>query len=97
MQPRGTASGGTSRGVRAKDGKLPRGAYRTGTDTARGLLRTAGFDFHDPAWYTRYFDLLDQARDFYENHIQALRAAGTDPPLEGICRVSRLHEPPKRP
>jgi CRISPR-associated endonuclease/helicase Cas3 len=54
-------------------GGLPRGAYRTGTDTARVLLNTPGFDFHDPAWYERYFQRLYQARDLDELGIQPLR------------------------
>ena len=59
----------------AEGGTLPRGAYRTATETARILLRSPGFDFHDPAWYAKYFVLLYQARDLDEQRIQELRAA----------------------
>lgn len=58
-----------------KEGRVPGGAYRTGTDTTRSLVQTDGFDFHAPAWYERYFRMLYQARDLDEKRIQPLRAA----------------------
>jgi CRISPR-associated endonuclease/helicase Cas3 len=55
-------------------GGMPRGAYRTGAETARSLLQDPDFDFHAPRWYEQYFRLLYQARDLDEERIQQLRA-----------------------
>jgi CRISPR-associated endonuclease/helicase Cas3 len=41
------------------EGGAPPGAYQTGTDLTRTLLRTTDIDLHDPAVYQRYF------RDLY--------------------------------
>ncbi len=71
----------------AMEGGMPKGAYRTGADIARGLLRTAEFDFHDPTWYEQYFRLLYQARDLDEHRIQVLRG-GFDYPE--VARRFRL-------
>jgi CRISPR-associated endonuclease/helicase Cas3 len=53
--------------------RLPAGAYRTGTDVARGLLNTPGFDFHDPAVYRHYFEQLYQHVNRDVPGIQGLR------------------------
>jgi CRISPR-associated endonuclease/helicase Cas3 len=70
-----------------KEGGIPRGAYRTGADTTRGLLRTAEFDFHNPAVYEHYFRLLYQARDLDEHGIQALRSGFDYPEVAARFRL----------
>jgi CRISPR-associated endonuclease/helicase Cas3 len=55
----------------AEGGSLP-GAYRTGLDTAAGMLRQ-GCDLHDPLTYERYFTLLFQGVDTDREKIQKLR------------------------
>jgi CRISPR-associated endonuclease/helicase Cas3 len=57
------------------DGSTPPGAYRTGRDIARRLLRTeADFDLHDPAAPRRYFQELYDSRELDPDGVQGLRA-----------------------
>ncbi len=59
-----------------EEGKQPSsGGYRTGTETSRMLLRHAGFDFHDPQTYERYFQLLYQAMELDAKGVQGCREA----------------------
>lgn len=55
------------------EGSIPKGDYRSGTDTARNLIGVDGFDFHDPAMYTTYFRKLYQVVDTDVPKIQELR------------------------
>ena len=57
-----------------QEGKQPSGGgYRTGTETARMLTGQAGFDFHDPKSYGRYFQMLYQTVDLDAKKIQGYR------------------------
>jgi CRISPR-associated endonuclease/helicase Cas3 len=57
------------------DGHTPPGAYRTGRDIARRLLRTeADFDLHDPTAPRRYFRALYDSRELDPDDVQGLRA-----------------------
>jgi CRISPR-associated endonuclease/helicase Cas3 len=58
----------------AQEGTQPcGGGYRTGTETARMLVREKEFDFHDPKSYERYFHLLYQGVELDAERIQACR------------------------
>jgi CRISPR-associated endonuclease/helicase Cas3 len=57
------------------EGKVPPGAYRTGTDTAISLLSRPQVDLHDPTLYRTYFELLYQAVETDVKGIQNLRQA----------------------
>jgi len=57
------------------EGKVPPGAYRTGTDTAISLLSRPQVDLHDPSLYRTYFELLYQAVETDTKGIQNLREA----------------------
>ena len=57
------------------EGKVPPGAYRTGTDTAMSLLSRPQVDLHDPTLYRTYFELLYQAVETDAKGIQNLRQA----------------------
>jgi len=57
-----------------ESGRLPTGAYRTGTALAAMQLPTPGFDFDDPRAYKRYFQLLYQSLDLDTKNIQELRS-----------------------
>jgi CRISPR-associated endonuclease/helicase Cas3 len=54
------------------EGGSPPGAYRTGFDTAAGMLGQ-GCDLHDPRTYERYFTLLFQGVETDREKIQDLR------------------------
>ncbi len=54
-------------------GKLPSGAYRTGTALAAMGLLNMDFDFDDPHAYTKYFQLLYQTVELDSKNIQELR------------------------
>ena len=57
------------------DGGTPPGAYRTGRDIARRLLRTdPDFDLHAPSAPRRYFRELYDSRDLDPDDVQGLRA-----------------------
>jgi CRISPR-associated endonuclease/helicase Cas3 len=57
------------------DGGTPPGAYRTGRDIARRLLRTdPDFDLHDPSAPRRYFRELYDSRNLDPDDVQGLRA-----------------------
>lgn len=56
------------------EGSSPPGIYRTGLDTAAGLLAT-GCDLHEPLTYQSYFHRLFQAADLDSKRIQASRQA----------------------
>ncbi len=57
------------------DGGTPPGAYRTGRDIARRLLRTdTDFDLHDPSAPRRYFEELYDSRELDPDDVQGLRA-----------------------
>ncbi len=56
-----------------EQGKLPAGAYRTGTALAAMQLLTPSFDFDDPNAYQAYFRLLYQSVDLDTHNIQELR------------------------
>ncbi len=57
------------------DGSTPPGAYRTGRDIARRLLRTDdSFDLHDPTASRRYFQELYDSRELDPDDVQGLRA-----------------------
>jgi CRISPR-associated endonuclease/helicase Cas3 len=56
-------------------GKLPPGAYRTGTDVTRNLLANPECDLHDPAIYQRYFESYYRHVNMDERKVQAARAA----------------------
>jgi CRISPR-associated endonuclease/helicase Cas3 len=68
------------------EGRSPPGAYRTGLDTAAGMLR-AGCDLHDPTTYEHYFNLLFGAVELDGEGIQPLRAALDYP---GVAERFRL-------
>ncbi len=56
------------------EGSTPPGAYRTGRDIARRLLRAEeDFDLHDPSAPRRYFEELYDSRDLDPDDVQALR------------------------
>lgn len=55
------------------EGNVPKGDYRTGTDTACGLMGVDGFDFNDPSVYETYFKRLYQAVNTDVPKIQELR------------------------
>ena len=57
------------------DGGTPPGAYCTGRDIARRLLRTdPDFDLHDPSAPRRYFRELYDSRNLDPDDVQGLRA-----------------------
>jgi len=57
------------------EGGTPPGAYRTGRDIARRLLRDdAGFDLHDPSAPRRYFEELYDSRNLDADDVQGLRS-----------------------
>jgi CRISPR-associated endonuclease/helicase Cas3 len=58
-----------------EDGKIPPGAYRTGTDTAMGLLNQPQIDLHNPGLYQTYFERLYQGLELDAKDIQKLRQA----------------------
>jgi CRISPR-associated endonuclease/helicase Cas3 len=58
-----------------EDGKVPPGAYRTGTDTAMSLLNQPHTDLHDPILYQTYFERLYQGLELDAKGIQQLRQA----------------------
>lgn len=56
------------------DGGTPPGAYRTGRDIARRLLKDdAHFDLHDPSAPRRYFQELYDSRNLDPDDVQGLR------------------------
>ncbi len=56
-----------------EDGGIPPGAYRTGVDTTRTLMKRPDFNFDDPLSCKNYFTLFLQAIDHDTGRIQALR------------------------
>lgn len=54
-------------------GKLPEGAYRTGTDICRNLLGRPDFDFSKPDLYRAFFQSLYQNVDPDEKKVQSSR------------------------
>jgi CRISPR-associated endonuclease/helicase Cas3 len=54
-------------------GRLPGGEYQTATDNTRVMLRSPGFNFHDPATYKTYFRQLYQLVDLDAEGVQAKR------------------------
>lgn len=57
------------------DGSTPPGAYRTGRDIARRLLRiNEDFDLHDPTAPRRYFRELYDSRELDPDDVQGFRA-----------------------
>ncbi len=56
-----------------EDGGMPPGAYRTGVDTTRTLMKQPDFNFDDPASCEDYFTLFLQAVDHDTGRIQELR------------------------
>lgn len=53
--------------------KMPKGAYRTGSDLAASFLGRAGMDLHDPILYERYFQELYRNVETDEKKINELR------------------------
>lgn len=57
-----------------KDGGIPPGSYKTGTDTAKAMLSNSPPGFlHDPGTYFEYFSRLYQAVDIDAKGIQQMR------------------------
>jgi CRISPR-associated endonuclease/helicase Cas3 len=57
----------------SEGGRLPSGEYQTATDNTRVMLRSPGFNFHDPATYKTYFRQLYQLVDLDAEGVQAKR------------------------
>ncbi|MDI3338967.1 MAG: CRISPR-associated helicase Cas3' [Sphaerobacter sp.] len=65
----------------------PPGAYRTATDTTRGLLADPAFDFHDPAVYETYFRRYYQGITPDAKHVQAARRSLNYPDVASRFRL----------
>ena len=57
----------------SEGGRLPGGEYQTATDNTRVMLRSSGFNFHNPATYQTYFRQLYQLVDLDAEGVQAKR------------------------
>jgi CRISPR-associated endonuclease/helicase Cas3 len=69
-------------------GRLPGGEYQTATDNTRVMLRSPGFNFHDPATYRTYFRQLYQLVDLDAEGIQVKRQHLDFPGVaESFCMI----------
>lgn len=69
-----------------EEGSSPLGIYRTGLDTAIGLLANQ-CDLHEPETYRKYFQLLFQAADLDANEIQSSRTLLNYPTVANKFRM----------